>query len=72
MIKVTEDTTMIAGELGVILGEITRVLSRIYQEMKEVLGEEEANKRLADIGRLAVMSEEELNKYIAEHKKELN
>lgn len=72
MIKVTEDTTMIAGELGVILGEITRVLSRIYQEMKEVLGEEEANKRLADIGRFAVMTEEELNKYVAEHKKELN
>ena len=33
MIKVTEDTTVIAGNLTTILSEITTVLHKVYEEM---------------------------------------
>lgn len=70
MIKVTEDTTVIAGSLNKILSEITTVLHKVYEEMKETLGEETANKYLAEIGRLAVMSEDELKNSVEELIKE--
>lgn len=70
MIKVTEDTTVIAGSLNKILSEITTVLHKVYEEMKETLGEEIANEYLAEIGRLAVMSEEELKNRVEELIKE--
>ena len=60
MIKVTEDTTVISGTLTTILSEITAVLRKVYEEMKETIGEEEANEYLTEVGRLAVMSEDEL------------
>ena len=70
MIKVTEDTTVIAGNLTTILSEITAVLHKVYEEMKETLGEEKANEHLAEIGRLTVMSEDELKNHVEELKKE--
>ena len=70
MIKVTEDTTVISGQLITILSEITEVLHKIYHEMKETLGEEKANKYLTEIGRLAVMSNDELNEHVTELIKE--
>lgn len=70
MIKVTEDTTVIAGSLNKILSEITTVLHKVYEEMKETLGEETANEYLAEIGRLTVMSEDELKNRVEELIKE--
>ena len=70
MIKVTEDTTVIAGSLNKILSEITTVLHKVYEEMKETLGEELANEYLTEIGRLAVMNEDELKNRVEELKKE--
>ena len=70
MIKVTEDTTVIAGSLNKILSEITTVLHKVYEEMKETLAEETANEYLAEIGRLAVMSENELKNRVEELIKE--
>ena len=70
MIKVTEDTTVIAGNLTTILSEITTVLHKVYKEMKDTIGEELANEYLADVGRLAIMSEDELKDRVKEIIKE--
>lgn len=70
MIKVTEDTTVIAGNLTTILSEITTVLHKVYKEMKETIGEEKANEYLAEIGRLTIMNEDELKNRVEELKKE--
>ena len=70
MIKITEDTTVIAGNLTTILSEITTVLHKVYEEMKETIGEEKANEHLAEIGRLTVMNEDELKNRVEELKKE--
>lgn len=70
MIKVTEDTTVISGSLTTILSEITAVLRKVYEEMKETIGEEKANEYLTEVGRLAVMSEDELKNRVEELIKE--
>ena len=70
MIKVTDEVTVISGNLVTILSEITAVLYKVYHEMKETLGEELANEYLADVGRLAVMSNDELNEHVTELIKE--
>ena len=70
MIKVTEDTTVIAGNLTTLLSEITTVLHKVYIEMKDTIGEELANEYLADVGRLAIMNEDELKNRVEELKKE--
>ena len=70
MIKVTEDTTVIAGNLTTILSEITTVLHKVYIEMKDTIGEEKANEYLAEIGRLTIMNEDELKNRVEELKKE--
>ena len=70
MIKVTNDTTVISGNLTTILSEITTVLHKVYIEMKETIGEEKANEYLAEIGRLTVMNEDELKNRVEELKKE--
>lgn len=72
MIKVTKDTTIVAGELTEILSEITIVINKVYTELKEVIGEEEALKRIVEVGNLAVMSEEQVEEYINNKKKELS
>ena len=72
MIKVTKDTTVIAGELTEILSEITTVINKVYTELKEVMGEEEALKRIVEIGNLATMSEEQVEEYINNKKKGLS
>ena len=70
MIKVTQDTIVISGNLTAILSEITTVLHKVYIEMKETIGEELANEYLADVGRLAIMSEDELKDRVKEIIKE--
>ena len=70
MIKVTDEITVISGNLVTILSEITAVLNKVYNEMKETLGEEKANKYLIEIGRLAVMNKDELNEHVTELIKE--
>ena len=70
MIKVTQDTTVISGNITTILSEITTVLHKVYMEMKETIGEEPANEYLADVGRLAIMSEDELKDRVKEIIKE--
>lgn len=70
MIKVTEDTTIISGTLTTILTEITSVLHKVYEEMKEAIGEEKANEYLTEVGRLTIMSEDELENHLEELKKE--
>ena len=70
MIKVTDEVTVISGNLVTILSEITAVLYKVYHEMKETLGEEKANKYLTEIGRLAVMNKDELNEHVTELIKE--
>lgn len=60
MIKVDSTTTIISGDLSTLLAEMSNVLRRFYFEMRDSLGEEEANKHLVQIGRIAVMSEKEL------------
>lgn len=60
MIKIDSHSTTITGELTTLLNEMTIVLNRFYTEMKHSLGEEEANELLVEIGRRAVMSDEEL------------
>ena len=70
MIKVTQDTIVISGNLRAILSEITTVLHKVYEEMKETIGEELANEYLADVGRLAIMSEDELKDRVKEIIKE--
>ena len=70
MIKVTQDTTVISGNITTILSEITTVLHKVYEEMKETIGEELANEYLADVGRLAIMSEDELKDRVKEIIKE--
>ena len=70
MIKVTGDTTVISGTLTTILSEITAVLRKVYKEMKETIGEEKANEYLTEVGRLAVMSEDELKNRVEELIKE--
>lgn len=72
MIKVTNDSTIIAGELTEILSEIAAVINKVYTEMKEVMGEEEAIKQIVEVGNLAVMSEEQVKEYINNKKKELS
>ena len=70
MIKVTQDTTVISGNITTILSEITTFLHKVYMEMKETIGEELANEYLADVGRLAIMSEDELKDRVKEIIKE--
>lgn len=60
MIKVDSTTTIISGDLSTLLAEMSNVLRRFYFEMRDSLGEEEANNHLVQIGRIAVMTEKEL------------
>lgn len=70
MIKIDKETTIIAGELNEILSDTTTILRKVYQVTKENLGEETANEYLVKIGRMAVMSEEELTKFVREEPNE--
>ena len=60
MIKIDSTSTVITGELTTLLSEMTTILNKFYLEMKNSLGEEQANEYLVEIGRLAVMTDEEL------------
>lgn len=70
MIKIDKETTIIAGELNEILSDTTTILRKVYQVTKENLGEETANEYLVKIGRMAVMSEEKLAKFVREEPNE--
>lgn len=60
MIRIDNNGIIISGELSVLLTEFTTALRRIYFEMVADLGEEEANQYLVKIGRLAVISDDDL------------
>lgn len=45
-------------------------MHKVYEEMKETIGEEKANEYLAEIGRLTIMNEDELKNRVEELKKE--
>ena len=57
MITSDEKKTVIAGELPTILSELTVGLNKVYNLMKNEIGEEEANANMVKLGRLAVMPE---------------
>lgn len=62
MIKIDDNKTIIAGELDTILTEATIILNKIYTQMKTALGEKQANEYMVEIGRFAIMSEDEVLK----------
>lgn len=64
MIKKDENVTIISGELTQVLSDMSDLLRVIYRQMKDCLGEESANEQMMTMGRLAVMSDEELDKAI--------
>ena len=70
MIKVDKGHVEVEGHLFVLMGEVTCALHAVYDLMVDSLGEEEANKFLASIGRTAVTSDSELaEKDVTELKK---
>ncbi len=62
MIHVKDATCKIMGAEDEVLSDITMVLRIWYQNFKEIYNEEEANRVLMKIGKLAVMPEEEFRK----------
>ncbi len=71
MIKIDEKTTEVTGELHEILGDTTHLLRVLYRQLKEVLGEEKANEYFVEMGKMAVMTDEELDKYAKKNIEEL-
>ena len=71
MIKIDENTTEITGELHDILGDTTHLLRILYQQLKTIMGEDKANKYFAEMGKLAVMTDEELDTAMDEKLKEV-
>jgi|GEM_PF-5252009 hypothetical protein len=61
MIKADANKIMISGELSTLLTEITFILNRLYFEMKNSIGEDQANEYLVDVGRFAVMPDDEFD-----------
>lgn len=61
MIKADANKIMVSGELSTLLTEITFVLHSLYREMKSTIGEDQANEYLVDVGRFAVMSDDEFD-----------
>lgn len=61
MIKADINKIMISGELSTLLTEITFILHSMYSEMKNSIGENQANEYMVDVGRLAVMSDDEFD-----------
>lgn len=72
MIKVDKQNIEFEGALIVLMAEATGVLQGIYKLMEENAGKEFADKNFAHMGRMAVMSAEELREANEEKKQEFN
>lgn len=72
MIRKDENVTVISGEITKVLTEMTDLLNVLYENLKENLGKEEADKMFVTLGKLAVMSEEEIANELENEKKGLN
>lgn len=60
MITSMQGTTRIEGAKHEVMSEITCILRSFYETVKEREGEQQAMEQLAEMGRLAVMTSEEL------------
>ena len=60
MIKINSNAMVISGDLDTLLSETTSLLHKLYFEMKNTLGEEQANEYLVEVGRLAVIPDEDI------------
>lgn len=60
MIKINSNAMVISGDLDTLLSEMTSLLHKLYFEMKNTLGEEQANEYLVEVGRLAVIPDEDI------------
>lgn len=60
MIKIDGNTTQVSGELHEILGDTTHLLRILYKQLVQIEGKEKANEYFADMGRMAVMTDEEM------------
>lgn len=60
MLLVNDELTVVHGPKATVLAEVTCVLHEVYEKMKECEGEEKALEQLAEIGRLAVMTADEI------------
>lgn len=70
MIRVTESEIRITGNPAMIMAETASLLNVVYTNMIETFGEEEANRLLSEIGRMAVTPNEELADLIRELEEE--
>lgn len=61
MIISMNGTTRMEGTKNDVLAEVTCILHAVYEQLKKREGEQSAMEQLAEIGRLAVMTEEELD-----------
>ena len=64
MIIAMDRTTRIEGDKSDVIAECTSILHAIYEILVEKEGVDAANEQFVEIGRLAVMSEEDLENEI--------
>lgn len=64
MIIAMDETIRIEGDRNDVLSECTGILHAIYEILVEKEGVDAANEQFVEIGRLAVMSEEDLENEI--------
>ena len=62
MILVLDGTVRLEGDETEVCAETTQVLNLIYETLKDKKSEQYALERLVDIGRLAVMDRDELER----------
>lgn len=60
MIMASGSRIIVEGSMLEVTAEMTALLRIVYKTLSEEISEEYANGKLVEIGRLAVMSEEEL------------
>lgn len=67
MIRCEKDEVRIVGSTAVMLTELTCLIEAIYNEcLLKHFSQNYANEILADIGRLAVMEQNEMKEYVGE------
>lgn len=71
MIRVDGPKVEFEGTAGIVIAEATTLLHDLYRVMVEEFGQEAADKDFAKMGRLAVMSEEELDVAVGDAERKL-
>ena len=66
MINVENGRVVMSGREDDLMCEATAVLHGLFEQMEKEHGKEEALEKLAEIGRIAVMTQEELSKEVRE------